>query len=252
MPLLRATSMVTMRKCNQEARTMAQAADGAIGPALRVDDVPPPLSDIFPSDAKPIRTDECATQIHCHIDDVDIACREEYALLAALLRRAPDSALLEVLSGFRDDSTQFGATHTALARAAKEADCELLERELFELFAGVGRGKLSPYGPYYLTGFLNERPLARLRNDLRKLGIVRVELQSEPEDHVAILCEIMAGPAGGGLAAAPDAQKRLFEEHLAPVGRFFLISLNATFYRRVATIGRLFIGIETEVCTLPS
>jgi TorA maturation chaperone TorD len=241
---------------NLEARTMAHRANDALEPTHGVDRAPPPLSDIFPSDGKPIRTDESATQILPRVDDVDIARMEEYALLAALLRRAPDSALLESLSEIRGDSTQLGAAHKALARAAAEADPELLEREFFELFIGVGRGKLLPYGSYYLTGFLNERPLARLRDDLRMLGIVRVEQHNEPEDHVAILCEIMAGLAGGGLAAAPDAQKRLFEKHLAPwIGRFFadLEGLNsATFYRRVATIGRLFIDIETEAFALPS
>ena len=241
---------------NQEARTMAHAANGALVSAYRVDHTPPPLSDILPSDAKPIRTDESITQIHPCIDDVDIARMEEYALLAALLRRAPDSALLEALSGIRGDSTQLGAAHTALARAAEEADFKLLEREFFELFVGVGRGELLPYGSYYLTGFLNERPLARLRDDLRMLGIVRAEQQNEPEDHAAILCEIMAGLAGGGLAAAPDAQKRLFEKHLAPwIGRFFadLEGLRrANFYQRVATVGRLFIDIEAEAFALPA
>ena len=104
----------------------------------------------------------------------------------------------------------------------KKPNPELLEREFFELFIGVGRGELLPYGSYYLTGFLNERPLARLRDDLRMLGIVRAEEQNEPEDHAAILCEIMAGLAGGGLAAAAGRAKRLFEKHLAPwIGRFF-------------------------------
>ena len=190
------------------------------------------------------------------IDDVDTARMEEYALLAALLRRAPDSVLLKMLSGIHGDSTPLGVAHAALAQAAEEADPERLEREFFELFIGVGRGEMLPYGSYYLTGFLNERPLARLRDDLRMLGIVRVEQQNEPEDHAAILCEIMAGLAGGGLAAAPDAQKRLFKKHLAPwIGRFFtdLEGLEkANFYQRVATVGRLFIDIETEAFALPS
>jgi TorA maturation chaperone TorD len=241
---------------NQEARTIARTANGVLVSAHRVNRAPPPLSDIFPSDAKSIRTNESAIRIHPRIDDVDIARMEEYALLAALLRRAPDSTLLEALSGIRGDSTQLGAAHTALARAAEEANCRLLEREFFELFIGVGRGELLPYGSYYLTGFLNERPLARLRDDLRMLGVVRSEQQSEPEDHAAILCEIMAGLAGGGVAAAPDAQKRLFEKHLAPwIGRFFadLEGLKrANFYRHVATVGRLFIDIETEAFALPS
>ena len=235
---------------------MAQTANGALDPARRVDHASPPLSDMFPSDAKWICRNDSLTEIHPRVDDVDVARMEEYALLAALLRRAPDTTMLEALSGIRGDSTQLGAAHTALARAAEETDCELLEREFFELFIGVGRGELLPYGSYYLTGFLNERPLARLRDDLRRLGIVRAEQQNEPEDHAAILCEIMAGLAGGGLAAAPDAQIRLFGKHLAPwVGRFFadLEGLKrADFYRHVATLGRLFIDIETEAFTLPS
>jgi TorA maturation chaperone TorD len=241
---------------DQEAKTMTQTANGALEPARGVDHTRPQLSDISPSDAKPTLADKSAIQIHPRIDDVDIARMEEYALLAALLRRAPDSALLKALSGIRGDSTQLGAAHAALAQAAEETDPELLEHEFFELFIGVGRGELLPYGSYYLTGFLNERPLARLRDDLRMLGIVRAEQQNEPEDHAAILCEIMAGLAGGGLAAAPDAQKGLFEKHLAPwIGRFFadLEGLKkASFYRRVATVGRLFIDIEAEAFALPA
>jgi TorA maturation chaperone TorD len=181
---------------------------------------------------------------------------EEYSLLAALLRRAPDAGLLKGLSGIHGDSTQLGAAHAALARAAEETDSERIEREFFELFIGVGRGELLPYGSYYLTGFLNERPLARLRDDLRMLGIARTEDQTEPEDHAAILCEIMAGLASGSLPAAPDAQTKLFEKHLAPwIGRFFADLeqvKNSSFYRRVGTVGRLFVAIETEAFALPS
>ena len=107
---------------NHEAGTMAETANRALEPARRVAHTPPQLSDIVPSDAKSIRTDESATQIHPRIDDVDIARMEEYALLAALLRRAPDSALLKALSGIRGDSTQLGAAHAALARAAEETE----------------------------------------------------------------------------------------------------------------------------------
>lgn len=240
---------------NQEAGIMAQTADDALELTQGPDHVLPPLSDIVPGGAKSIRRNEPPTESHPRIDDVDIARMEEYALLAALLRRAPDATLLEALSGIHGDSTQLGTAHTALARAAEEADCELLEREFFELFVGVGRGELLPYGSYYLTGFLNERPLARLRDDLRMFGIVRDGQQSEPEDHAAVLCEIMAGLAGGGLGAAPGGQKRLFEKHLAPwIGRFFadLEGLEgADFYRHVARVGRVFIDIETEAFALP-
>jgi len=227
----------------------------AFEPACGVDHTRSELSGISSTGAKPAHADKSAIQIN-RIDDVDTARMEEYALLAALLRRAPDSVLLKALSGIRGDSTPLGAAHAALARAAEEADPERLDRKFFELFIGVGRGEFLPYGSYYLTGFLNERPLARLRDDLRVLGIVRAEQQSEPEDHAAILCEIMAGLAGGGLSAAPDAQKSLFEKHLAPwIGRFFADlegQKGANFYQRVATVGRLFIDIETKAFALPS
>ena len=97
-----------------------------------------------------------------------------------------------------------------LGQAAGEASADRIEREFFDLFVGVGRGELLPYASYYLTGFLNERPLARLRADLRALGIERVEKQHEPEDHAAILCEIMAGLIGGEFSATAERQQHFF------------------------------------------
>ena len=106
--------------------------------------------------------------------------------------------------------------------AARAADAEQVGREYFDLFIGLGRGELLPYGSYYLTGFLHERPLARLRGDLAALGIARAEGNPEPEDHAAILCEIMAGLIGGDFAGAARGPTALFEKHLAPwIGRFF-------------------------------
>jgi TorA maturation chaperone TorD len=188
------------------------------------------------------------------IDDVDIARMEEYALLAALLARAPEAEMLRRISKIRGDSTPLGIAHAALAQSAQNTDPEHLDREFFDLFIGVGRGELLPYGSYYLTGFLNERPLARLRDDLRALGIERAGHLTEPEDHASILCEIMAGLAGGRLAAAPESQRALFETHLAPwIGRFFA-DLEAVkkenFYRHVGTVGRLFIDLETKAFAL--
>jgi TorA maturation chaperone TorD len=187
--------------------------------------------------------------------DVEAARASEYALLAALLSRAPDAALLKRLSKLRGDPTPLGAAHAALGQAAERADAATVEREYFDLFVGVGRGELVPYGSYYLTGFLHERPLARLRDDLDALGIERVEHQCEPEDHAAILCEIMAGLIGGPFAAPVERQAHVFEKHLAPwMGRFFAdleAAPAADLYRSVGTIGRLFIGIEYEAFALP-
>jgi TorA maturation chaperone TorD len=170
------------------------------------------------------------------------------------LARAPDADLLKRLSGLRGDATPLGLAHVALAEAASAATAEQAEREFFELFIGIGRGELMPYGSYYLTGFLHERPLARLREDLAQLGIERTEGNAEPEDQAATLCEIMAGLAGGRLVAAPGSDQQIFERHVAPwLGRFFADLENAQgarFYQPVGTIGRLFMDIETEAFAL--
>ena len=114
-----------------------------------------------------------------------------------------------------------------------------------------------PYGSYYLTGFLHERPLARLRDDLNALGIERNAGNAEPEDHAATLCEIMSGLADGTLpGAGRKPTETVFENHLAPwIGRFFADlerAEEADFYRKVGTLGRVFVDIETEAFALPS
>jgi TorA maturation chaperone TorD len=190
------------------------------------------------------------------VDEVDAARAQEYALLSALLARAPDAALLERLAALRGDASPLGLAHTALADAASRTNAERVEREYFNLFIGLGRGELLPYGSYYLTGFLHERPLARLREDLGRFGVERVEGQAEPEDHAAILCEIMAGIVSRRFPAPAGADRELFERHLAPwIGRFFADleqAEAADFYRRIGMAGRVFIEIETEALALPS
>jgi TorA maturation chaperone TorD len=190
------------------------------------------------------------------IDEVDAARAQEYTLLSALLARAPDAALLERLGDLRGDASPLGLAHAALAEAASRGDVERIGREYFDLFIGLGRGELLPYGSYYLTGFLHERPLARLRADLSKLAIERVAGQAEPEDHAAILCEIMAGLASRRFPAPAGADRSLFEQHLAPwIGRFFADlerAEAADFYRRIGTLGRVFLDIESDGFALPS
>jgi TorA maturation chaperone TorD len=187
-------------------------------------------------------------------DDVDAARAQEYALLSVLLARAPNAEFLARLAALRGDISPLGAAHVALAQAAADANVEKIEREFFDLFIGIGRGELVPYGSYYLTGFLHERPLSRLRDDLARLGIERVEGEMEPEDRAAMLCEIMAGLAGGRFEAPAGADRELFEKHLAPwIGRFFADLENAKaadFYRRIGTVGRVFIEIESEAFAL--
>jgi len=190
------------------------------------------------------------------LEDVDAARAQEYALLSVLLARVPDRALLERLASLRGDPSPLGLAHAALAEAAQRTSIERVEREYFDLFIGLGRGELLPYASYYLTGFLHERPLARLRAHLERLAIERTAGRAEPEDHAAILCEIMAGLASRRFGAPAGADRELFEQHLKPwIGRFFadLERVDAAdFYRHVGTLGRVFIEIETEAFALPS
>lgn len=190
------------------------------------------------------------------IDEVDAARAQEYALLAALLTRAPDQRLLSDLAELRADPSPLGLAHAGLAEAADKANATRVEREFFDLFIGLGRGELLPYASYYLTGFLHERPLARLRDDLNTIGIARAEGVTEPEDHVGVLCEIMSGLASGRLPAPAGSDQMIFEKHMAPwIGRFFSDLENAEtadFYRRVGTLGRVFMDIEAEAFDLPA
>src|ERR1700730_14405164 len=190
------------------------------------------------------------------VDEIDAARAQEYALLSVLLARAPDAALLARLAQLRGDASPLGLTHAALGEAASRAEVERRERDYLGPFSGFGRGELLPYGSYSLSGFLHERPLARLRAHLSGLRIERAEGQSEPEDHAAILCEIMAGIISGRLPAPAGADRELFQHHLAPwVGRFFADlerAEGADFYRRVGVLGRVFVQIETQAFALPS
>ena len=188
-------------------------------------------------------------------DDVDRARAQEYALLATLLSRSPDAEMLARLARIRGDASLLGAAHAALAEVAAKANIESVKAEYFDLFDGLGRSRFLPYASYYLTGFLYGRPLARLREALHRLGIERTAHHSEPEDHAAILCEIMARLASGEIPAPAEAEREIFEKHLAPwIGHFFADlerADSAAFYACLGAVGRTFVAIETEAFALP-
>ena len=190
------------------------------------------------------------------VDEIDRARAQEYALLAILLSRSPDSEMIERLALLRGDTSPLGAAHAGLAEAAARADEASAAREYFDLFAGLGQGALLPYASHYLTGSLYGRPLARLRETFRHLGIERDRGHSEPEDHVAILCEIMAGLIVGEFTVPAGADREFFEKHLARWIRRFFVDLenvkSADFYARVGALGRTFIDVETEAFALPA
>jgi TorA maturation chaperone TorD len=188
------------------------------------------------------------------VDELDHARAQEYALLATLLSRSPDAQMLAGLTELRGDASPLGMAHAALGEAAGRTDAAVAGREYFELFGGLGQGALLPYASHYLAGTLYGRPLARLRETLQNLGIERATGRSEPEDHVAILCEIMAGLIRAEIAAPVDADRQFFQMHLASWIRRFFVDLenvkSAAFYARVGSLGRVFIDIEIEAFSL--
>jgi len=189
-----------------------------------------------------------------NIDEIDRLRAAEYGLLSLLLGKAPDADTLAGIAALKGDGTDLGMAHIELATAAAAADDRAVSKEFFDLFIGLGRGDVLPYASYYLTGFLHERPLARVREDLDALGIERAGTSREPEDHIAILLEVMAGLARGEFEAAFAEQARFFERHLKPwAARMFAdleMSGTANFYRAVGRVGRVFMELESEAFTL--
>ena len=122
--------------------------------------------------------------------------------------------------------------------------------EYFALFAGLREGSLLPYSSHYLAETLYGRPLERLRETLQGFGIEIAPERSEPEDHAAILCEVMAGLASGSIPVPAGAEREFFQEHLLPwIGRFFFDleqAEAADFYSAVGLLGRTFVDVEAE------
>jgi TorA maturation chaperone TorD len=188
------------------------------------------------------------------VDEIEQLRAAEYGLLSLLLGKAPDADTLSRVSALKGDGSDLGMAHVELAAAAEAADDRAVSKEFFDLFIGLGRGDLLPYASYYITGFLHERPLARVREDFDMLGIERAGSSREPEDHIAILLEVMAGLARGDFAADFAEQARFFERHLKPwASRMFAdleMSRSAGFYRAVGRVGRVFMELESEAFTL--
>lgn len=175
-----------------------------------------------------------------------------YSLLARLLAAPADDTLLAVLRGLDGDESELGGALRALKRAATNTSARAIEQEYFDLFIGVGQSELVPYGSYYLTGFLHEKPLARLRDDMALLGIARSDDVPESEDHIAALCDMMAGLITGGFGepAELSTQRKFFDDHIGCWAPRFFENLEASpstvFYMPVGTVGRLFMAVESQ------
>ena len=186
------------------------------------------------------------------VADEDALRAHLYDFLGALLSSPPDKALIDKTRALSGDETDMGQAIATLARVAGTMGERDVEREYHALFIGIGRGELLPYASFYMTGFLNEKPLASLRNDMMRLSIERSPGVFEPEDNIGSLCEMMAGMIVGRFGKAADLadQQEFFTRHLAPGAAHFFTELEGAkgslFYAPVGAIGRLFMGIEKE------
>jgi len=175
-----------------------------------------------------------------------------YGFLATLLAAPPSKETIRKTRALEGDETDLGQAIGTLARIAASANEAGLEREFNRLFIGIGRGELLPFASFYMTGFLNEKPLAVLRNDMARLSIERSPDVFEPEDNMASLCEMMSGLIMGrfGAPASLSRQRDFFNKHIGPWAEHFFTDLEGAqeslFYAPVGTIGRVFIGIEKD------
>lgn len=175
-----------------------------------------------------------------------------YNFLGLMLAGPPDQLLLDQCAGLSGDDSQLGQAISGLARVAKVSKPQKVESEFNALFIGLGRGELLPYASYYLTGFLNEKPLAILRSDMAARRMTRAANVYEPEDNIASLMEMMAGMIVGrfGAPATIEDQKTFFNKHIAPWAGHFYADLeaakNSVLYASLANVGREFMDIERE------
>ncbi|MEL7117029.1 MAG: molecular chaperone TorD family protein, partial [Pseudomonadota bacterium] len=141
-----------------------------------------------------------------------------YNFLGVILARPADELLLAQTQSLSGDDSELGQAINTLAKVAALSKPRAVESEYTKLFIGLGRGELLPYASYYLTGFLNEKPLALLRQDMSSNGMSRAENVFEPEDNIASLMEMMGAMIVGrfGTPATLDRQKVFFNKHIGP------------------------------------
>lgn len=193
-----------------------------------------------------------STAVREELAEEDILRADLYTMLARFLSRAPSQDMIDTAATLSGDGSDLGRGIQSLATIAKGSKAKSVEREYNALFIGLGRGELLPYASYYLTGFLNEKPLARLRGHMAQLGIEREKDVKEPEDHIATLCEIMAGLIRGtyGDPLSVEDQHAFFNTHVATWASHFFTDLEAAegsvFYAPIGKIGRAFMEIEYE------
>ncbi len=188
--------------------------------------------------------------------DEETARAEIYGLLAQLYYGAPAPELLAALRVAVTDAPAQGAfleePWRAFVGCARELDDTQIAREHDALFGGVGKPEVYLFGSHYLSGYLNEKPLARLRDELRALGLTRDEAMPETEDHVAYLCEVMRYLIAGDDVAVANLtrQRDFFAAHLQPWLPALCDAIEAhpkaRFYAALAAFTRAFATVEAQ------
>ncbi len=190
------------------------------------------------------------------VAEEDLLRAQLYQMLSHFLGNPPSKKDLDSLAAMSGDTSPLGEAIASLAQIAGKTDVVLVAQEYQDLFIGVGRGELLPFGSYYLTGFLHEKPLAALRKDMERLKIARRESVKVPEDHIAAVFEMMSGMIEGkyGTAYDLDEQREFFKKHVGSWAGHFMRDLEGAkasiLYAAIGTIGRLFLEIEEVAFTM--
>ena len=188
----------------------------------------------------------------------DRARAEVYALLGNLFYQPPSAGLLEFIATTKTicndvPDSGFCRAWRALQKAAADADAEAVKDEFDTAFIGTGRQPVMLYGSFYLAGFLNEKPLAQLRDELTKMGLARSGNSYETEDHISALCDVMRFLIAGDQDTPPAAlevQRDFFQRHIhswnTQLCAAVIAAPQTNFYKHVAEFAREFFAVENE------
>jgi TorA maturation chaperone TorD len=188
--------------------------------------------------------------------DEEVARAELYGLLARLWYAAPDAELLQAFQVAPTEAPAAGSfleePWRQLVGVARDTSAAAAREEYDALFGGLGKPEVLLFGSHYLSGFLNDKPLVQLRNDLDRLGLARAETTYETEDHIACLFEVMRYLIAGDDVEVANLtqQQAIFSKHIQP----FLGDLcdavsrhpQARFYAALAIFTRAFGEVEAQ------
>jgi TorA maturation chaperone TorD len=191
-----------------------------------------------------------------HALDEETARAEIYGLLSQLFYAAPNEELLSQLQVAVTEAPDAGAfleePWRELVACARSLSHDQVVAEYNRLFGGVGKPEVYLYGSHYLSGFLNEKPLVKLRDDLASLGLGKDEGMSDTEDHVAYVFEVMRYLIAGDDVAVANLTQQLgfFNQHVQPwvpqMCQVLLAHPSATFYARLAAFTEAFLSVELQ------